>query len=71
MNKAILYTRVSTKKQNTDRQVAELTDYAHRYGFEVVITICETVSGSVKKVDRPGLEQVQRICRLGFPFDRL
>lgn len=65
MTKAALYTRVSTKKQNTDRQVAELTDYAHRQGFEVVVTICETVSGSAKKVDRPGLEQVLDLARRG------
>jgi DNA invertase Pin-like site-specific DNA recombinase len=63
--KAALYTRVSTKKQNTDRQVTELQAYAQKQGFEVVLVICETVSGSVKKVDRPGLEQVLDLARRG------
>ncbi len=35
-----LYTRVSTRKQNTDRQVAELQVYAQKQGFVVVLTIC-------------------------------
>lgn len=48
--KTALYTRVSTKKQNTDRQVTELQAYAQKQGFEVVLTICETVSGSSKNV---------------------
>ena len=63
--KAALYTRVSTKKQNTDRQVTELQAYAQKQGFEVVLVICETASGSVKKVDRPGLEQVLDLARRG------
>ena len=65
MTKAALYTRVSTKKQNTDRQVAELQAYAQKQGFEVVLVVCETVSGSAKKVDRPGLEQVLDLARRG------
>lgn len=65
MIKAALWTRVSTKKQNIERQVAELEAYAQRRGFQVVLTICETVSGSARKVDRPGLEQVLYLARRG------
>lgn len=63
--KAALYTRVSTKRQNTDRQVAELQAYAQKQDFEVVLTISETVTGSARKVDRPGLEQIFNLARKG------
>jgi len=63
--KAALYTRVSTKNQNTERQVAELEAYAAKQGFQVVLTISETVSGSARKVDRPGLEQIFKLAKRG------
>jgi DNA invertase Pin-like site-specific DNA recombinase len=63
--KAAIYTRVSTTKQNTDRQISELKDYANRQGFEVVYTVCETVSGTKKKYQRPGLEQIFEMARNG------
>lgn len=63
--KAAIYTRVSTTKQNTDRQQAELLEYAHRNGFEVVTTISEVQSGTKKKADRPGLEEVFELARKG------
>jgi DNA invertase Pin-like site-specific DNA recombinase len=44
--KAAIYTRVSTVRQNTDRQVAELQEYVTRQGFEVVLFISEVVTGS-------------------------
>ncbi|WP_242917310.1 recombinase family protein [Pontibacter liquoris] len=63
--KAALYTRVSTARQNTDRQVTELTDYARRNGFEVIYTVCETVSGTKNKYERPGMEEVFELARRG------
>lgn len=63
--KAAIYTRVSTGKQNTDRQLSELTDYARRNGYEVVYTVSETVSGTKKKFQRPGLEQIFEMARRG------
>jgi DNA invertase Pin-like site-specific DNA recombinase len=61
--KAALYTRVSTARQNTDRQVTELNDYATRNGFEVVYTVCETVSGTRSKYERPGMEEIFELAR--------
>ena len=63
--KAALYTRVSTNRQNTDRQVSELNDYARRQGFDVVLTVCETVSGTRSKYQRPGLERVFELAKRG------
>jgi DNA invertase Pin-like site-specific DNA recombinase len=65
INKAALYTRVSTKKQNTDRQVAELQAYAQKVGFEIVLIVSEVVTGSARKAERPGLEQIFDLARKG------
>ncbi len=65
MTKAALYTRVSTKKQNTDRQVAELQAYAQKQDFEVVLIVSEVVTGSARKAERPGLEQIFGLARKG------
>jgi DNA invertase Pin-like site-specific DNA recombinase len=61
--KAAIYTRVSTARQNTDRQVTELNDYARRNEFEVVCTTCETVSGTRSKYERPGMEEIFELAR--------
>lgn len=45
--------------------MAELQAYAQKQGLEVVLVICETVSGSAKKVDRPGLAQLLDLARRG------
>lgn len=37
--------RISTAKQETDRQISELRGYADSKGYEVVEVCCETVSG--------------------------
>ena len=53
--RAVIYARVSstTDRQNTDRQVIDLTDYAARNGYEVVKVFEEHVSGAAKNAERP------------------
>lgn len=53
--RAVIYARVSstTDRQNTDRQVIDLTDYAARNGYEVVEVYEEHVSGAAKNAERP------------------
>ncbi|KAA3437088.1 recombinase family protein [Rufibacter hautae] len=63
--KAALYLRVSTSKQNTDRQLSELQDYASKHGFEVAYTACETVSGTRHRYQRPGMERVLEMASKG------
>jgi len=55
MNKtAIIYARVSstTDRQNTDRQVMDLTKYAETHGYSVYNTFSEKISGAKKNSER-------------------
>ncbi|MCQ2192219.1 MAG: recombinase family protein [Paludibacteraceae bacterium] len=55
MNKtAIIYARVSstTDRQNTDRQVMDLTKYAETHGYSVNNTFSEKISGAKKNSER-------------------
>src|SRR4051794_39178373 len=50
--KIALYTRVSTRKQETDNQVQVLRDFAGKQGWEIVAEYIDVVSGSGRK-ERP------------------
>ena len=52
--KGIIYARVSslTDRQNTDRQVEDLTKYAEANGIEIVKVFSEKVSGAKKNAER-------------------
>ncbi len=45
--------------------MAELNEYAKRNGYEIVLSVSETVSGSRKKYERPGLENIINLARKG------
>lgn len=53
--KAIIYARVSTLVQDTDRQVKDLQTYANGNGYEVENIFTEKISGAKKNEDRPTL----------------
>ncbi|MCQ2263250.1 MAG: recombinase family protein [Bacteroidales bacterium] len=55
MKRAVIYARVSstTDRQSTDRQVADLNEYANRNDYEVVETYEERISGAKKNNERP------------------
>ena len=58
--KAIIYARVSSKddkRQNTERQVADLADYAIRNGLEVVEVYEEHISGAKRNEERAVLTE--------------
>ena len=57
--------RVSTLKQETDRQVTELTAHAVAKGYEVVEICREQVSGMADESDRPGLQRAEELARAG------
>ena len=57
--------RVSTGKQETERQVFELREVAETAGWEVVVVIEETISGAALEIDRTGIERVMEIARAG------
>ena len=57
--------RVSTHRQETERQVAELTAYADGKGYEVIEICEETVSGRAGEADRTGLKRAEELARTG------
>jgi len=71
VSKAVMYTRVSTRKQRAsglgrEAQEALIESYARHYGVEIVARFTDTESG--KNDDRPGLEaaRLAAIAHGGF-----
>lgn len=65
---AIIYARVSSSgsleyRQNTDRQVKDLTEYATYKNYEVVEVYNEHISGAKKNTDRPALQEAIEHCK--------
>ena len=63
--KAVIYARVSSAgdRQNTDRQVSDLTAYATAMGYEVCAVHQEHVSGVKKNQERQGLMECLDYCK--------
>jgi DNA invertase Pin-like site-specific DNA recombinase len=57
--------RVSTAKQDTDRQVSELLQLAEAKNYSVVEICEEQVSGMANETERSGLVRVQELARAG------
>lgn len=55
--KAIIYARVSTQSQDTERQVNDLTTYANGNGYNVEQVFTEKISGAKKNSERIALMQ--------------
>lgn len=51
----IIYARVSSKNQQTERQVLELREHAERHGYNVVGIYEEVISGAKKNDEREAL----------------
>lgn len=62
---AAILVRVSTNKQETQRQKHELQAVAESKGWEVVEVCEETVSGSADREERPGLARIEELARAG------
>jgi len=62
---AVIFARVSsiTDRQNTDRQVEDLTRYANYAKLEVVKVFEEKISGGKKNADRPILVECLEYCK--------
>ena len=62
--KSVIYARVSSigDRQDTKRQVNDLTDYAKRNGLEVVNVFEEHISGAKKNQERPVLVDCLDFC---------
>ena len=57
--------RVSTAKQETDRQISELSAHAEAQGWKVVEVCHETVSGRADESERSGLIRVMELASSG------
>lgn len=57
--------RVSTKKQETDRQLHELTSYANGRGYSIVEVCRETISGAASADDRLALQRIEELAADG------
>lgn len=57
--------RISTAKQETNRQVSELKQYAASKGYKVVEVCQETISGQADDDDRHGLRRVEELAATG------
>lgn len=64
IKKSVIYARVSSvgDRQNTARQVEDLTAYAERNGMELVKTYEEHISGAKKNAERPVLCECLDFC---------
>ena len=63
--KAIIYARVSSvgDRQNTDRQISDLTEYAKYQKLEISQIFEEKISGAKRNVERPILLQAIDYCK--------
>lgn len=57
--------RVSTLKQENDRQISELQTYADSKGYDVVEICQEQVSGNADESERHGLHRAEELARAG------
>jgi len=62
---AVIYARVSSvgDRQNTDRQVLDLTSYAAYQKLQILQVFEEKISGAKKNVERPVLLQAIDFCK--------
>lgn len=65
MNTAVIYARVSSTgdRQNTERQVHDLREYANRNNFQILKTFEEHVSGTKRQDERPVLQECLDYCK--------
>jgi DNA invertase Pin-like site-specific DNA recombinase len=64
-NNAVILVRVSTSRQDTERQVSELEAYAASKGYRIVEICRETVSGRADDNDRQGLKRTEALAQTG------
>jgi DNA invertase Pin-like site-specific DNA recombinase len=58
----VILVRVSTVKQETDRQISELRGYAKAKGYDIVEICRETISGNANGDERHGLRRAEALA---------
>lgn len=56
--RCVIYSRVSTDKQEVENQIAQLKEYANRQQWEIVGVITDVCSGGKSALERDGLKKV-------------
>lgn len=59
----IIFSRVSTSIQDTQRQIDELREYSQKMNFDVIKVFEEKISGGMKNEDRPILLEMIRFIK--------
>lgn len=62
---AVIFTRVSKRTQEYDRQIADLNRYAGRMNWQVQQVIAEKITGVRSNDEREGIEQLLQLCAGG------
>jgi len=57
-NRVCLFVRVSTNKQDYDRQINELNVYCYQKGYTITKTIATQISGTKTEKDRPDIKEL-------------
>ena len=60
--KCVIYSRVSTDKQEADNQIAQLQEYANRQQWDIVEVITDVCSGAKSATERSGLNKVFKMA---------
>jgi DNA invertase Pin-like site-specific DNA recombinase len=60
-----IFARVSTHKQNSDRQITDLQRLAERNGWQVVATVKEQISGAKANGERAGIQKLLQLAAAG------
>jgi DNA invertase Pin-like site-specific DNA recombinase len=63
---AFIYCRVSTDKQETERQLRELTNYCEVQGYEIVGTLQESISATKSVKSREHLIQLVKASKASY-----
>ena len=56
--KCLIYTRISTDRQENDNQIVQLKEYAEKSGWEIVGIVTDVCSGGTAAEQRQGLSKV-------------
>ena len=60
--KCVIYSRVSTDKQEADNQISQLQEYAKRQNWDIVEVITDICSGAKAAAERSGLNKVFKMA---------
>src|SRR5690606_36971646 len=65
-NRVCIFTRVSTEKQDNERQLLELNNYCNQRGYVVTKTIATKITGSKTQKERPDLVELLSSAKRGM-----